>query len=119
MLSKPKTTPAAYSTAMPPITLGDGRPLPETTLMDGFKRLALGEVGALGGLYDARTDRILSNSFLRSTAPLEKVVVTQKMPTLTYRFTTIDTLEEKLNNLDIGHPWTQCTLWTGREQSDW
>lgn len=86
---------------MPPITLEDGQPLPGATLIDGFKRLALGEVGALGGLYDARTDRILPNSFLRSTAPLEKVVVSQKMPTLTYRFTTTDSLEEKLSNLDI------------------
>jgi len=86
---------------MHPTILEDTQILPETTMTDDFTRLALGEVGALGGLYDARTDRILSNSFLKSTAPLEKVVNSQKMPTLKYNYSTTDSLEEKLSNLDV------------------
>jgi GTP-binding protein EngB required for normal cell division len=65
------------------------------------RRPALGQPGALGSLYDIRSDNVLPGSILKSVhAPAECVRFLQT-PKLTYNYTMKDTVEEKLQNLDI------------------
>lgn len=65
------------------------------------RRLALGQSGALGSLYDIRSDNVLPGSILKSTHPPADCVRVQQTSKLTYNHTMKDTVEEKLQNLDI------------------
>ena len=65
------------------------------------RRLALGQSGALGSLYDIRSDNVLPGSVLKSTHPPADCIRVLQTPKLTYNHTMKDTLEEKLQNLDI------------------
>jgi MoxR-like ATPase len=65
------------------------------------RRLALGQSGALGSLYDIRSDNVLPGSLLKSIQPPADCVRVLQTPKLTYNHTMKDTLEEKLQTLDI------------------
>jgi hypothetical protein len=65
------------------------------------KRLSLGQFGSLGDLYNARSDNVLPRSIINSNTPLTDCVRVLQTPKLRYNYTTEDTLEGKLGNLDI------------------
>ncbi|CAN9201189.1 unnamed protein product [Alternaria alternata] len=69
--------------------------------MSENRRLALGQSGVLGSLYDIRSDNVLPGSVLKSIDPPPGCVRTQKTQGLSYKYTMSDTLEDKLKNLDI------------------
>lgn len=65
------------------------------------RRPALGQPGALGSLYDIRSDNVLPGSILKSVHPPAECVRFLQTPKLSYNYTLKDTVEEKLQNLDI------------------
>jgi hypothetical protein len=65
------------------------------------KRLSLGQFGSLGDLYNARSDNVLPRSIMNPNTPLTDCVRVLQTPKLRYNYTTEDTLEGKLGNLDI------------------
>ena len=66
-----------------------------------YRRPALGQLGSLGDLYDARADRILSKSILKSKTIPTEAIESLKTGGLVYKYTNSDSLEEKLSNLDM------------------
>lgn len=69
--------------------------------MSENRRLALGQSGGLGSLYDIRSDNVLPGSVLKSILPPPGCVRPQKTQALSYNYTMNDTLEDKLKTLDI------------------
>ncbi|RSL61641.1 hypothetical protein CEP53_005025 [Fusarium sp. AF-6] len=65
------------------------------------RRPALGLPVTLGGLYDACSEKVLSQSILKTAAIPPDLIVEQDLPRQTYRHSTTDCLEEKFENLDI------------------
>ncbi|KAL6408647.1 hypothetical protein AUP68_07591 [Ilyonectria robusta] len=64
-------------------------------------RPALGLAVTLGALYDARSEKVLGQSILKTGTIPPELVTEQDLSRQTYHHTTTDCLEEKLQNLDI------------------
>ncbi|KAM6537887.1 hypothetical protein FALCPG4_003786 [Fusarium falciforme] len=64
-------------------------------------RPALGLPVTLGALYNACSERVLSQSILKTAAIPPHLIVEQDLPTQTYRHSTTNCLEEKFKNLEI------------------
>jgi len=70
-------------------------------LRQALSQSGQGLPAALGRLYDARSEKVLMRSILKTaTLPPESIVPCDG-PGLTYKHTTTDSLEEKFSNLDI------------------
>src|SRR5438105_4446639 len=70
-------------------------------LRQALSQSGRGLPAALGRLYDARSEKVLMRSILKTmTLPPESIVPSDG-PELTYKHTTTDSLEEKFSNLDI------------------
>ncbi|KAH0565816.1 hypothetical protein GP486_000785 [Trichoglossum hirsutum] len=65
-----------------------------------LKRPALGQVAALGSLYDARSDSFIPFSLLKEAPPATSVETTQKHST-DIKFSRTDTYKEKFDRLDV------------------
>lgn len=64
-------------------------------------RPALGLAVTLGALYDARSERVLGQSLLKSGTLPKELIVEQDLPSQMYRRTATNSLEEKFQNLEI------------------
>jgi hypothetical protein len=65
-----------------------------------LKRPALGQVAALGSLYDARSDSFIPLSLLKSPPPESAIVTTQKHST-DVKISKTDTYKDKLDRLGV------------------
>lgn len=65
-----------------------------------LKRPALGQIAALGSLYDARSDTFISLSLLKEAPPATSVETTQKHST-DIKFSRTDTYKEKFDRLEV------------------
>ncbi|RTE78016.1 hypothetical protein BHE90_007488 [Fusarium euwallaceae] len=64
-------------------------------------RPALGLPVKLGALYDACSEKVLSQSILKTATIPPDLIVEQDLPRVTYRHSTTDCLEERFENLEI------------------
>ncbi|KAF3914916.1 hypothetical protein ABW20_dc0107937 [Dactylellina cionopaga] len=65
-----------------------------------LKRPALGQVAALGSLYDARSDSFVGLSLFRSSPPISTVQTTENHTT-DIKLTKLDTYKEKFDRLNL------------------
>jgi len=65
----------------------------------GDKRPALGQEASLGRLYDANSDKVLSNKFLRTEVPPPGSFETSEKSSISFKHAISDSLQERYSNL--------------------